>query len=66
MPVLIRHADGETRVTLNQRRKPAVDDLLEPVGEFRFEAGKAGGVEITNAGTDGFVVIDAVQWIPVP
>ena len=66
VPVLIRHADGETRVTLNQRRKPAVDDLLEPVGEFRFEAGQAGRVEITNAGTDGFVVIDAVQWIPVP
>jgi hypothetical protein len=53
-------------VTLNQRRKPAVDDLLEPVGEFRFEAGQAGRVEITNAGTDGFVVIDAVQWVPVP
>jgi len=66
VPVLIRHADGETRVTLNQRRQPAVDDLLEPVGEFRFEAGKAGRVEITNAGTDGYVVIDAVQWIPVP
>ena len=64
VPVVIRHADGETRLTLNQRRKPALDDLFEPVGEFRFEAGRRGQVEISNAGTDGYVVIDAVQWLP--
>ncbi|MBI5691378.1 MAG: FAD-dependent oxidoreductase [Verrucomicrobia bacterium] len=63
VPVIIRHADGETRVLLNQKKKPAVDDLLEPVGTFRFAAGRGGYVEISNAGTEGFVVIDAVQWI---
>lgn len=63
VPVTIRHADGETRVTLNQKKKPSVRDLLEPVGTFRFEAGRTGYVEISNAGTDGFVVIDAVQWV---
>jgi len=62
-PVTIKHADGVTKVTLNQKKKPAVQDLLESVGTFRFEAGKAGYVEIGNAGTDGFVVIDAVQWV---
>ena len=63
VPVTIRHADGETKVVLNQKKKPAVDDLLEPVGTFRFAKGKAGYVEISNAGTDGYVVIDAVQWL---
>ena len=63
VPVVIRHADGETKVTLNQKKKPSVDDLLEPIGTFRFEKGRAGWVEISNAGTDGFVVIDAVQWL---
>jgi hypothetical protein len=48
---------------LDQRKKPPVQELLQPVGTFRFDAGKAGYVEISNAGTDGFVVIDAVQWI---
>jgi len=66
VPVVIRHADGETRLMLNQRRKPSIDNLFEPVGEFRFEAGRLGQVEISNAGTDGYVVIDAVQWLPVP
>lgn len=65
VPVTIRHADGETKVMLNQKKKPSVRELLEPVGEFRFEKGKAGWVEISNAGTTGFVVIDAVQWVPV-
>jgi hypothetical protein len=63
VPVTIRHADGDTTLVLNQRKKPSVDELLEPVGAFRFEKGRAGYVEIGNAGTDGFVVIDAVQWI---
>jgi hypothetical protein len=66
VPVVIRHADGETKVTLNQKKKPSIQDLLEPVGTFRFEKGRAGYVEIANTGTDGFVVIDAVQWVPEP
>lgn len=65
VPVTIKHAEGEARVTLNQKKKPSVRELLEPVGEFRFEKGKAGWVEVSNAGTDGFVTIDAVQWVPV-
>ncbi len=65
VPVVIHHADGETKLTLNQKKKPSIDALLEPVGTFRFAAGRDGYVEISNAGTDGFVVIDAVQWIAV-
>ncbi len=65
VPIVIRHADGETKITLNQKKKPAVDALLEPVGTFRFEKGRGGSVEISNRGTDGFVVIDAVQWVEV-
>ena len=63
VPVTIHHADGDTKVTLNQKQKPSVDGLLEPVGIFRFAAGKLGYVEITNTGTTGYVVIDAVQWL---
>ena len=63
VPVTIHHADGETKITLDQKKKPAVDDLLQPVGTFRFAQGKGGYVEISNAGTNGFVVIDAVQWV---
>jgi hypothetical protein len=65
VPVTIRHADGETKVVLNEKKKPAVKDLLEPVGTFRFENGRKAQVEISNADTNGYVVIDAVQWVEV-
>ncbi len=61
--VTIKHADGETIVTLNQRRTPGVNDLLEPLGTFRFHAGRESHVEISNRGTSGYVVVDAVQWL---
>jgi hypothetical protein len=65
VPVLIKHADGESKATIDQRKKPAVRELLHAVGTFRFEKGKSGFVETSNAGTDGYVVIDAVQWVEV-
>jgi hypothetical protein len=65
VPVTIKHADGEARVTVNQRKKAPVQDVFQPVGTFRFAQGKAGEVVISNAGTDGYVTIDAVQFIEV-
>jgi hypothetical protein len=38
--------------------------LLEPIGEFRFSADEAHSVEISNAGTDGHVIVDVVQLVP--
>src|SRR5690349_8107122 len=37
VPVTIHHADGETKVTVNEKQKPAVNELLQPLGTFRFE-----------------------------
>jgi hypothetical protein len=65
VPVIVNHADGEAKVVVDQKKKPAVREIFQPLGTFRFEKGKAGYVEITNAGTDGYVVIDAVQWVEV-
>jgi hypothetical protein len=62
-PVTIHHAQGETKVLVNQRLKPS-DGLLHVVGTFEFAAGKDGWVEISNAGTDGHVIVDAAQWLP--
>jgi hypothetical protein len=66
VPVTIHSADGDRKVIVNERKKGKIKDLLEPLGVFRFEAGKTGWVEISNAGTDGHVIIDAVQWLEAP
>ena len=65
VPVMIHHAGGETKILVNQKLKPKGDGPFHFVGTFEFAAGKDGWVEISNSGTDGHVIVDAVQWLPV-
>ena len=66
-PVTIHHADGETKLRINQQEEPPHGRLWRTLGTFRFAAGTNGWVRISNEGTDGKVVIaDAVQFLPVP
>ncbi|MDF1740232.1 MAG: FAD-dependent oxidoreductase [Verrucomicrobiales bacterium] len=60
--VVVSHAGGESSVTLNQKEKGSHDPFHD-LGTFTFEAGATASVTISNAGTDGYVVIDAVQWL---
>ena len=64
VPVTIVHAGGKTTKTLNQRKAPPIDRAFISLGTFRFTKGNSGYVEIGNQGVDGYVVIDAVQWLP--
>jgi hypothetical protein len=64
VPVVIEHAAGETRSTLNERLAPAEQGLLQSVGEFTFA--RQGVVTVLNHKTDGHVVVDAVQFLPLP
>ena len=59
VPVEITHADGTTKLAINQRSKGG----WVKVFTGRFEAGRAGGCLISNAGTDGYVVVNAARWV---
>ena len=67
VPVAIFHADAERRtdIKVNQRKPPPIDKGWLSLGKFHFDKGKGGWVEFSNAGVDGHVIIDAVQWIKV-
>jgi hypothetical protein len=62
--IRIRHADGESTLTVNQKSAPSGDKPFHPLGTFDFKSGREGWVEISNAGSDGYVIVDAVQWLP--
>lgn len=64
VPVIIEHAGGATTVHVNQRLRPNVDGLFHDLGSFAFEPGPA-RVTISTAGTQGFVIMDGLQWLPV-
>ncbi len=62
VPVLIRHAGGTAKLTVNEREETTPFNFTR-AGEFSFKAGDTGFVEITNGNTDGRVVIDGVRWV---
>jgi hypothetical protein len=66
-PVTIHHADGDAKVVINQQQEPEHGRLFRTLGRFRFEAGRAGWVRVSNEGTeaDKVVIADAVQFLPV-
>lgn len=63
VPVTVTHAGGVAKIALNQRNKPA-ESAFGTIGEFEFKAGIA-EVAISNEGTDGYVIVDAVRLIPL-
>jgi len=63
-PVTILHADGENTLLINQRETPGVGGRFVSLGQFRFEKDGAGYVLVSNEGTDGHVVVDALQLLP--
>ncbi len=62
VPVFVQHSGGETKLTVNQKQPP-LDGQSFSLGKFKFE--KSAGVVISNAGSDGYVIADAAQFIPV-
>ncbi len=62
-PVEIHHAGGVQRLKLDLRTpKPADGVFWLDLGAYDFQ-GEA-SVIITNEGTDGYVVIDGIRWLP--
>ncbi|MCX6897776.1 MAG: FAD-dependent oxidoreductase [Verrucomicrobia bacterium] len=63
-PVTIRTSRGEKTMVVNQRRAPEIAGLFHSLGRFDLDAGSATAIVISNTGTDGYVVVDAVQIVP--
>lgn len=65
VPVQVQHAKGTEIVRVNQRQTPPIDELFTSLGVFEFTADQPATVIVTNSGTNGYTVVDAVQWLPV-
>ncbi len=64
-PVTVRHADGQSKLRINEQVVASVGRLFKPIGRFRFARGNAGSVMISTEGTDGlYVIVDAVWFRP--
>jgi hypothetical protein len=63
VPVTILSAEGEAAVTVDLRADPPIDGRFVSLGRYRFERNNPGYVLISNEGTTGHVVADAVQFL---
>jgi hypothetical protein len=50
---------------INQKQQPEIDNLFVSVGDVSAEAGDRITVTISNRGTNGYVIVDGVQFLPV-
>ncbi len=61
--VLVHAADGVKTVVVNQMKKPEGPYCFQPLGEFKFEAGKAVVVVSAEGNMKGVVIADGVQLL---
>ena len=63
VPVTVSSAEAARTVRVNQKLRPKYEGF-HSLGLFRFESEQPGSVTISNKGTNGYVIVDAVQVIP--
>jgi len=64
VPVTVATPTGKKTITMNQRLEPKIGKYF-PLGAIPLPAGKASSVTISTKDTNGYVVIDAVEFVPV-
>ncbi|MCB1205842.1 MAG: DUF1549 domain-containing protein, partial [Verrucomicrobiae bacterium] len=65
VPVMISSADGDFPMRIDISGDPPIEGRFLSLGQYRFETNGANFVLISNEGTSGYVVADAVQFLPV-
>lgn len=59
VPITVNHSGGSSVITVNQR---SGGGSWNKIGDFPFAAGTSGNVTIGTAGTNGYVIADAVGF----
>jgi hypothetical protein len=63
VPVTVIAGGAKKTVKVNERHEPKLEHGFISLGTYQFAAGEKAVVEISNEGTDGHVIVDAVQWV---
>ena len=63
VPVTVKHSAGTAELTINQKETGA--DGYTVLGTFPITADLPSSVTISTTDTDGYVIVDAVQWVEV-
>ena len=61
VPVSVTHRDGTSSRMIDQRVTPPIDGLFTSLGVYEF--GNTGSVTVGTSDTDGYVIVDSVQFL---
>ncbi len=64
VPVTVKHSQGTETVRVDQSDPAAIENLLQSIGKWSFTTKEPAEVVISNSDTEGYVLIDAVQFVP--
>lgn len=64
VPATVFHADGEDLIYFKQSTQSLQGLQFASLGTYRFETTGQNFVMLSNAGAEGYVTVDAVQFIP--
>lgn len=65
VPVVIHSGGNEVRWTVDQTKPLPSGNAFREIGEITLSADSPTVVSIRNEGTDGFVILDALQLLPI-
>lgn len=64
LPIQVKHADGTQTIVIDQRKQPD-DGLFSSLGTFAFDANVPAEVVVAaERPASGYVIVDAVQFVP--
>ncbi len=62
--VEVVHAKGSQIEWIDQKKKPDIDSMFVSLGVYDFSDAQPAAVVVSNSEANGFVIVDAVQWLP--
>jgi len=65
VPITVKSGGKETKVFFNEQTPLPGGEALRTAGVFELSVGKDTVITISNEGTEGFVIVDAVQLVRV-
>ncbi len=63
VPVMIQCSGRKTDMTVDQTQPLAAGEAFRTIGSVQLDGGVETVITVSNAGTDGFVILDALQLI---
>ncbi|MCB1276837.1 FAD-dependent oxidoreductase [Prosthecobacter sp.] len=65
VPVTIQNGERKIEITVDQTQPLPAGEAFRSIGRVELDGGTETTITLSNTGTDGFVILDALQLLPI-